>query len=142
MDHVVYVDAAAKEMEKLLDGSKCMILRGAAGRKLPYGKVNPGDVLYFIRNNGEGKVAARAEVKSAINTNKLSPEESDQMIKDHQDRLQLTPQQVQRWSGKRFLVLIEVENVTAIEPFEIDRSQYGNMDDWLPVDQIETVKVG
>jgi hypothetical protein len=38
MDHVVYVDAAAKEMEKLLDGSKCMILRGAAGRKLPYGK--------------------------------------------------------------------------------------------------------
>jgi hypothetical protein len=142
MDHVVYVDATAKEMEKLLDGSKCMILRGAAGRKLPYGKVNPGDVLYFIRNNGEGKVAARAEVKSAINTNKLSPEESDQMIKDHQDRLQLTPQQVQRWSGKRFLVLIEVENVTAIEPFEIDRSQYGNMDDWLPVDQIETVKVG
>jgi hypothetical protein len=36
-------------------------------------------------------VAARAEVKSAINTNKLSPEESDQMIKDHQDRLQFTP---------------------------------------------------
>jgi hypothetical protein len=141
MDHVVYVDAAAKEMEKLLDGSKCMILRGAAGRKLPYGRVNSGDVLYFIRNNGEGKVAARAEVKSAINTNKLCAEESDQMIKDHQDRLQLTPQQVQRWVGKRFLVLIEVENVTAIEPFEIDRSQYGNMDDWLPVDQIKTVKV-
>jgi hypothetical protein len=38
--------------------------------------------------------------------------------------------------------LIEVENVAAIEPFEIDRSQYGNMDDWLPVDQIEKVKVG
>jgi hypothetical protein len=42
---------------------------------------------------------------------------------------------VKRWSGKRYLVLIEVENVTAVEPFEIDRSQYGNMDDWLPVDQ-------
>jgi hypothetical protein len=56
MDHVVYVDAVAKEMEKLLEGTKTMILRGAAGRKIT-----------------------------------------------------------------------------------IDRSQYGNMDDWLPVDRIETV---
>jgi hypothetical protein len=142
MDHVVYVDAVAKEMERLIDGSKCMILRGASGRKLPYGRVNSGDVLYFIRNNGEGKVAARAVVKSAISTDKLTPEESNQMIDDHQDCLQFTPHQKQRWGGKRFLVLIEVENVTVVEPFEIDRSQYGNMDDWLPVDQIETVKVG
>jgi hypothetical protein len=55
MDHVVYVDAAANEMEKLLDGSKEVILRGAAGRKLPYGRVDPGDRLFFIRNNGEGR---------------------------------------------------------------------------------------
>ncbi|HEX3031499.1 MAG TPA: hypothetical protein VHS59_04560 [Bacillota bacterium] len=58
MDHVVYVDAKAKEMDRLLDGSKTMIIRGAAGRKLPYGMVKPGDTLYFINNNGEGLVKA------------------------------------------------------------------------------------
>ena len=38
------------------------------------------------------------------------------------------------------LVLIEVENVKAVEEFGIDRSRYGNMDDWLPVEDIDSVK--
>jgi hypothetical protein len=141
MDHVVYVDAKAKEMEKLLSGTKQMILRGAAGRKLPYGKVNPGDTLYLIRNNGEGSVQAFATVQSVVNSEKLTSDESNQLIENYQKKLQFTPQQMKRWAGKRYLVLIEVENVTAVEPFAIDRSQYGNMDDWLPVENIEAVKL-
>ena len=35
MDHVVYLDAKEKELDKLLSGEKSMIIRGAAGRKLP-----------------------------------------------------------------------------------------------------------
>jgi hypothetical protein len=141
MDHVVYVDAKAKEMEKLLAGEKQMILRGAAGRKLPYGKVTPGDTLYLIRNNGEGSVQAFATVRSVVNSEKLTPEDSIHLIENYQDKLQFTAQQMKRWAGKRYLVLIEVDNVTAVEPFTIDRSQYGNMDDWLPVESIESVKL-
>ena len=40
MDHVVYVDTKAKELEKLLEGTKRMLIRGAAGRKMPYGRVH------------------------------------------------------------------------------------------------------
>jgi hypothetical protein len=141
MDHVVFVDAKAKEMEKLLTGAKQMILRGAAGRKMPYGKVNPGDTLYLIRNNGEGSVQAFATVRSVVNSEKLTREDSNHLIENYQDKLQFTAQQMKRWAGKRYLVLIEVENVTAVEPFSIDRSQYGNMDDWLPVENIEKVKL-
>ena len=72
MDHVVYVDAKAKEMEKLISGSKTMIIRGAAGRKMPYGRVLENDILYFIRNNGEGRVLAKADVKTVYNSEKLS----------------------------------------------------------------------
>jgi hypothetical protein len=39
MDHIVYLDARAKELENLENGNKTMIVRGAMGRKLPYGKV-------------------------------------------------------------------------------------------------------
>jgi len=45
MDHIVYLDAKAKEFEKLSEGSKTMIIRGAAGRKLPHGRVSQGDIL-------------------------------------------------------------------------------------------------
>ena len=47
MNHVIYLDAKANEMEKLLTGQKTMIIRGAAGRKIPYGQVNKEDILYF-----------------------------------------------------------------------------------------------
>lgn len=55
MDHVVYLDAKSNELENLLSGKKSMIIRGATGRKVPYGKVNVGDILYFINNNAEVK---------------------------------------------------------------------------------------
>jgi len=34
-----------------------------------------------------------------------------------------------------------VLNFEKLEPFKIDRSEYGNMDDWLLVENIEKVKI-
>ena len=141
MDHVVYLDASAKELDLLLSGKKTMIIRGATGRKMPYGRVNAGDMLYFINNNAEGMVRASAKVKSVLNSDKLTAEESAGLVDRNQAKLQLTPRQVARWAGKRFLVLIEVGGIKSLEPFGIDRSAYGNMDDWLPVEEIRRVKV-
>ena len=141
MDHVVYFDASAKELELLLSTKKTMIIRGATGRKLPYGRVNENDVLYFINNNAEGLVRASAKVKNVFNSDKLSEEESAQLVDQYENKLQLTKKQYDRWVGKRYLVLIEITDVENVEPFRIDKSDYGNMDDWLPVEQIEKVRI-
>lgn len=141
MDHVVYLDAQAEELENLLSGSKTMIIRGATGRKLPHGRVDAGDVLYFINNNAEGKVRAKAKVKSAFHSEKMTEEESQALVKKNQPKLSLTEKQIKRWAGKRYIVLIEVADVKEIPPFAIDKSKYGNMDDWLPVDKIESVAI-
>jgi hypothetical protein len=141
VDHVVYLDAKAKEMEKLLSGEKSMIIRGAAGRKMPYGRVNPGDVLYLINNNAEGVIKAKVTTKSVFNSEKMTKDESVSLVEGNQDKLRLTAQQFKRWAGKRYIVLIEVGEIEALEPFPIDKSDYGNMDDWLPVENIEGVKV-
>jgi hypothetical protein len=140
MDHVVYVDTKARELEKLLTGEKTMIVRGATGRKLPYGRVQPDDELFFIQNKGDGLVQARARLSESFNSEKLTEEGSAALLQDNQSKLNLTAEQIKRWSGKRYLVLIEVKNVKPLEPFAIDRSEYGNMDDWLPVEKIEKVK--
>lgn len=140
MDHVVYLDAGAREMESLLSGSKGMIIRGATGRKLPYGRVYEGDILYFINNNAEGFIKAKARVKCVIESGKMTEDKSIQFIREHQDKLQLTDKQFARWAGKRYMVLIEVDQVEEITSFPIDKSSFGGMDDWLPVGDINTVK--
>ncbi len=140
MDHVVYTDAKAHELDKLLAEAKTMIVRGATGRKLPYGRVTPGDCLFFIENNGDGVVRASGTVSNVFNSEKLTAEQSDELLRSSQSKLNLTSEQIRRWSGKRYLVFIEVTQVRAIPTFAIDRSAYGNMDDWLLVEKIENVR--
>ena len=140
MDHVVYLEAKEKELDKLKSGQKSMIIRGAAGRRLPHGRVHPGEVLWFVENSGNGLVRCRATVKNVFNSEKLSKQESQKLISDNQTMLCLTPNQIKRWGSKRYLVLIEVEDLQEITPFSVDRSSYGNMDDWLPAEDIESIK--
>lgn len=137
MDHIVYLDAKAKELENLVNGNKSMIVRGASGRKIPYERVYEGDVLYFLKNNGEGKIKARGVVCSVYNSNKLSVEESFETIINHQDKLQLPDRQFERLAGKRYLVLIGVKEIEEIIPFHIDKSSFPNTDDWIPVGKID-----
>ena len=52
MVHLVYCDNTGKKGEKVLDkiinGTKTMVVRGAAGRKIPHSRVFPGETLYFM----------------------------------------------------------------------------------------------
>ena len=54
MVHLVYCDNAGKRGEKVLDkilaGTKSMVVRGAAGRKLPHSRVFEGERLYCLYN--------------------------------------------------------------------------------------------
>lgn len=139
MDHVVYLDAKAQELDNLLAGNKSMIIRGAAGKKIPYGKVFKGDVLYFINSRGETKVKARGIVTSVISSDQLSVEESFETIIRNQDKLQLPDKQFERLAGKRCLVLVELSDIEKVEPFRIDTKNFRSMDNWIPVGKIETV---
>ncbi len=141
MDHVVYLDSKANEHDLLLSGKKKMIIRGAAGRKMPYGRVNQNDNLYFINNNGEGVILSKALVSVVINSEKMTEDESIQLVNNHAKELQLSKSQYSRWAGKRYLVLIGTKEMEEIEPFQIDKSGYGNMDDWLLVQKIDDVRI-
>ena len=139
MDHVVYLDHKARELDNMIKKIKTMVIRGAMGRKLPYGRVNKDDMLYFIENNGDGLIKAKARVTNVYNSEQLTKEQSLDLIKKHQDILCLDKRMMQRFGGKRYLVLISVSDFEEIEYFKINRSEYGNMDDWLPVEEISKV---
>lgn len=140
MDHIVYCESKAKELDKLLSGEKTMILRGAAGRKLPHGRVTEGDTLYLLENDGEGIIRARAEVARVWNSEKLTPESSKRVLEENVKGLRLTSEQEKRWNGKRYLCLVEVGKVTPVEPFTYERS--ASMDDWIMVEDIRNLRKG
>jgi hypothetical protein len=71
----------------------------------------------------------------------MTEDESKTFVRKHQDALQLTEKQFQRWAGKRYIVLITIKDVTEIDPFTIDKSDFSTMDDWLLVENIETVRI-
>ena len=138
MVHLVYCDDESKELSKILDGSKTMVIRGAAGRKIPHSRVFADEELYFMEK-GSKKITAKARVKDVQNFVKLADEEITKTIEDNNDKLQLTNKQKERWH-KKCLCLVEFDNVEEIEPLDFDHQ--GNMDDWLIIDKIADVVVG
>lgn len=138
MVHLVYCDNKEKVLEKILEGSKTMIVRGAAGRKIPHSRVFEGETLYFMKK-GTAKITAKAKVKSVQNYVKLSEDEITNTLLENQSKLDLTPTQQTRWH-KKCLCLVEFDTLEKIAPLDFDHQ--GNMDDWLIIEKIEDVVVG
>ncbi|MGN0351650.1 MAG: hypothetical protein ACI4ES_08350 [Roseburia sp.] len=142
MVHLVYCDNAGKKgekvLEKILAGTKTMVVRGAAGRKIPHSRVFEGERLYFMEK-GSAEITATAIVKSVQNYVKLSDEEIAKILSDNQNKLHLSEKQKERWH-KKCLCLVEFENVEEITPLAFEHQN--NMDDWLILERPEDVVSG
>jgi len=81
-EHLVYLDSKAKELEKLLNNEKTMIIRGASGKKTPLGgraKIN--DIIYFVETGGNMMVTHRGVISNIVEKYKMTPKESIAFIK-------------------------------------------------------------
>lgn len=142
MVHLVYCDNTGKKGERVLDKilaeTKTMVVRGAAGRKIPHSRVFAGERIYFMEK-GSSTITATAIVREVQNFVKLSDEEVTKILADNQEKLNLSEKQKVRWH-KKCLCLVEFENVEKISPLAFDHQ--GNMDDWLIIEKIEDVVIG
>lgn len=138
MVHLVYCDDKEKVLEKIINNEKTMVVRGAAGRKIPHSRVYPGETLYFMKK-GTKKISATAKVVDVKNYVKLTDDEITKILADNQSKLNLSDKQKARWH-KKCLCLVEFSDTRRIEPLEFDRQS--NMDDWLIIEKIEDVVVG
>lgn len=142
MVHLVYCDNAGKKgvrvLDKIIAGTKTMVVRGAAGRKIPHSRVFEGERLYFIEK-GSASITATAIVKSVQNYVKLSEEEITRILSENSGKLNLSDKQMVRWH-KKCLCLVEFENVEEIVPIAFEHQS--NMDDWLILKRIEDAAAG
>lgn len=141
MDHVVYLDEKTKEFDKIQRGVKTYLIRAGAGKMLPYQKVEQGDLLYFIKNNGEGALKGKAIVKAVYNSPKMTVDQAEDFLEPFKERLRLSATQEKRIIGKRFMVIVEIENFEKIRSIEIDKSNYDEKADWIVVGDIQNIKL-
>lgn len=142
MVHLVYCDNVGKAGERVLDkilkGTKTMVVRGAAGRKFPHSRVFENETLYFMEK-GTAQITAKANVKHVENYVKLTDDEITKVLEENQNKLNLSEAQRKRWH-KKCLCLVEFDQIEEIEALDFDHQ--GNMDDWLIIEKIEDVVVG
>lgn len=135
MVHIVYCDNKSKELSKILDGSKIMVMRGADSRKVPHSRVFLDDELYFIEKDSDS-ITAKAIVSDVQNFVKLNDEEITKTIELHEDKLLLTDIQKKKWH-KRCLCLVEFRDVEKIESISFENKR--KLDDWLIVESINDI---
>ncbi len=143
MVHLVYCDNTGKKGERVLDkilsGKKVMVVRSAAGRKIPHSRVFAGETLYFMEK-GTAHVAASATVVKVDNYVKLKEEEIKRLFEKNTVKLALTEKQLARWH-KKCICLVEFEKAERIDP-PLPFEKQNNMDDWLILEKIEDVLAG
>lgn len=138
-EHLVYLDGKAKELEKLLNKEKTMIIRGAAGKKCPLGgraKIN--DVIYFVETGGNMLVTHKGTISNVVEKYKMTEAESLEFVRQYEKELNLSKEQFDRWSTKKCLAVYEIKNIEKIESFKYNREN--NMDDWIITDNINDLK--
>lgn len=139
-EHLVYLNNKAKELEKLLNKEKTMIIRGAAGKKCPLGgRAKVDDDIYFVETGGDMTVTHKGVISKVIESEKMTIDESNDFIKKYEKELNLSKSQYERWAGKKFLAVYEISNLKEITPFKYNRES--NMDDWIITDNIDKIKL-
>lgn len=139
MDHLVYISSEAKELDRLLDGHKTIIVRATDEEKLPFGRITDGDTLYFMTTGRPGVVQARGEVKNVLFRNNLSREECTELLNRFLMEMMLTEDQLSDCDGCSCVILVRVVNIEKTGPFSIEDSIAEDMEDWYIIEDIKKI---
>jgi len=131
MNHLVFLDARAGELEKILSGVKTMLVKEFDPAQTNAHSVNPGDSLYFLREQDECTVRVKATVVRVLYFTNTDEEDLPHTLKEMQPRLQFTEDQYNFWSGKQPLLLVEIEAAQKIGAIRVTPPKVTDRSDWI-----------
>jgi hypothetical protein len=132
MNHLVFLDTRAGELEKILSGTKTMLIKEFDPAQTTAHPVSPGDSLYFLRNNDERALRVQATVTRVLFPTNNSDQDLSHTLKELQPRLQLTEDQYNDWSAKGQALLVEFGSAHKIGVIHIADHKIADRSDWIP----------
>jgi hypothetical protein len=139
MNHLVFLDTRAGELEKILSGIKSMVVKEFDLTQSVEQLVRPGDSLYFLRNNVDCAVRVKATVVRVLPTEERSDEDTAHILKELQPRLQLTEEQYNYWSAKQRMLLVEFDSAQKITVIHIASKKITDHSDWIPFEEFSLI---
>jgi hypothetical protein len=139
MNHLVFLDTRAGELEKILSGMKTMLIKEYDPAQTTAHPVRPGYSLYFLRDNGECAVRVKATVVRVLFfTNRLDQDLSH-TLKELQPRLQLTEDQYNHWSAKQHVLLVEFGSAHKIGVIQVAAHKIADRSDWIAFEEFSVI---
>ncbi len=137
MNHLVFLDARAGELEKILSGVKTMLIKEIDPAQSSKDPVNPSDSLYFLRNHEDCAVRVRATVVRVLHMTNQEGENLSHALKEMQTRLQLTENQFNFWIANPEVQLVEFRSAHKIDPFQVDSTRIQDRSDWISFEGLQ-----
>ena len=139
MNHLVYLDTRAGELERILSGVKTMLIKELDPAQTTAHPVRPGDGLYFLRGNGECAVRVKATVVRVLFFTHRLGQDLSHTLKEMQPRLQLTEDQYTYWSAKQQVLLVEFESAHKIDVIQVAEHKIADRSDWMVLEEFSPI---
>ncbi len=136
MNHLVFLNVQAGELEKILSGVKTMIMKASDPAQPP---VSLGDGLYFLRDNGECAVRVTSTVTRVLFLNNSAEEGLSHTLKEQQPKLQLNEDQYNDWSARKHVLLVEFESAQKIGVIHVAPDKITDRSDWITFEEFSQI---
>jgi hypothetical protein len=139
MNHLVFLDTQAGELEKILSGIKSMVVKEFDPARSAGQAVRPGDNLYFLRNKDECTLRVKATVVRVLFYTNDVDQDLSHTLKEMQPRLQLTEDQYNHWSAKQQILLVEFASAHKIGVIPVAPNKTTDRSDWIAFEDFSLI---
>jgi hypothetical protein len=139
MNYLVFLDAQAGELEKILSGTKSMLVKEIDPARATGQPVSPGDSLYFLRSKEECTLRVKATVIRVLISTNHKDDDLSHLLKEMQPRLQLTENQYNYWSTKGQVMLVEFSSAHKIGIIQVTSHQFTDRSNWIAFEEFGSI---
>jgi hypothetical protein len=139
MNHLVFVDAQAGELERILSGVKTMLVREFDPMQTTTHPVKPGDSLYFLKDKDDSFLRVKATIVRVLFFTRHLDEDLSHTLKELQPKLQLTEEQYNHWLAKQSILLIEFDAAQKIGVIHVALEKMKDKSGWIAFEDFSLV---
>lgn len=129
MIHVAYMKKSWKMIPKILSGEKTIESRWYKTRRVPWGKIRPGDTVYF-KNSGE-PVTAKAKIVKVLQFSDLAIKKTREILGKYGTEIGVDDSFFEIVKDKKYCLLLFLAKPKKIKPFLISKKGFGAMTAWI-----------